>query len=95
MKIEIEVDVPEGYELVASNPSRQRIFAYDGIMLTSVDLRFRAKPRHPTEADVGKEVEVGEVCKLTGKLLAVHGDCGWVDVEGGPLTYRLRELRLR
>lgn len=92
MKIEIEVDVPEGFEFVRYGVIRSGdwYLSLEGEMREwgspwlSVwrELIFRKKPRQATAEDVGKRV-VTTGMGTRGKLLGVYGDYAWILPESG------------
>lgn len=79
MKIEVDVDIHDSFELVSSAEGATKTFHSSGEIETALYLKFRKKKvrRPATVDDIGKEV-ITDGMGVCGKLLAVHGDWGWM-----------------
>lgn len=86
MKVEIDVNIHDSFELVSSVEGDTKTFHSSGDIETTVYLKFRKKKIPATSRDVGKNV-VTDGMGVRGKLLAVHGDWCWIHSNADkPLT---------
>lgn len=94
MKVEIEIDVPEGLEFVGYRRACEGEFYFSskGVVecwdsswgSSCMYPIFRKKPRQPTAADVGKRVKTIGMA-LRGELICIYGDYAWLLPHGGSL----------